>query len=160
MNEWGSHLPPLMACCAATSGPVLEVGMGDYSTPLLHSYCAAAGRLLISAETNLDWREKFRWCECPHHRLTDIKDYAELAIFSHQFFGVVFLDHSHGDRRAGDAMLFKDNSEYILIHDAQADDVMRPLNPLLQHFPYQKIYERYFPHTIVLSAKRPIPEGI
>lgn len=160
MNEWGSHLMPLMACCAASNGAVLEVGMGDYSTPLLHSYCVAAGRLLVSVETNTEWREKFRWCETPNHRIPFINDYSDLRIFMHQHFGVVFLDQSHGDRRAGDAMLFRDSAEYIVIHDAQADDVMGPLKTILPQFQFNRMYDRYFPHTMVLSNKRPIPEGI
>jgi hypothetical protein len=39
--KWGSHLPSLAACLASSRGPVIELGVGHFSTPFLHAYCAS-----------------------------------------------------------------------------------------------------------------------
>ena len=39
--KWQSHLPALLACIAVTHGPVLELGVGHFSTPHLHALCGA-----------------------------------------------------------------------------------------------------------------------
>ncbi len=109
----------------------------------------------------MEWFDKFRHFHSTPHWMKYLDDYSELNLYAREQWSVVFLDHTSGDRRAGDALLFKDSAEFIIIHDAQADDVMTPLRPMLgRDFPYWKIYDRYFPHTMMLSAKRPIPEGI
>ncbi len=33
---YGTHITPLIAAVLETKGNVIEMGMGDYSTPLLH----------------------------------------------------------------------------------------------------------------------------
>ena len=36
VDQWATHLPALTATVAATSGPILECGVGIWSTPILH----------------------------------------------------------------------------------------------------------------------------
>lgn len=165
--EWGSHFPPLMACLAATKGPVLEVGMGNFSTPVLHSYCLAypyhpvtSYRDLVSVEENSDWFHQFSDLMGHRHRILH-SEYGVLEKLSRQtFWSVVFIDEWPEERRAGDALLFKDSAEYIVIHDVQSEGVMGNLRPLLHNWKYQKTYTRYLPATIVLSNTREIPEGV
>ena len=45
-KDWSSHLPVLIKLMAMTSGDVLEVGTGIYSTPFLHWACFSQGRNL------------------------------------------------------------------------------------------------------------------
>ena len=52
---WASHLPSLFSCLLATNGPVLEVGAGDWSTPLLRQYCKTAERKFVSIEEDPVW---------------------------------------------------------------------------------------------------------
>jgi len=42
--ENGTHLPALLACVSRTAGGVIELGVGHFSTPILHAVCEAAGR--------------------------------------------------------------------------------------------------------------------
>ena len=49
----GSHVPLLASVVAiARPGPVLELGVGDMSTPLLREMCRAMGRELVSVDTS------------------------------------------------------------------------------------------------------------
>ncbi len=65
----GSHFPVLAAAVARTAGqgPVLELGMGDYSTPMLHLLCH--DRLLVSADNSARWVARYEAFRSPRHEL-------------------------------------------------------------------------------------------
>ncbi len=48
--EYGTHIVPLMTAVMNTTGSILEFGIGEYSTPLLHGISAITKRYLISAD--------------------------------------------------------------------------------------------------------------
>lgn len=146
-EEWGSYLPSLFSCLLATKGPVLEVGVGDISTPILRAFCSASKRPLVSIEDDDVWRAKLgvMW-----HT-----DSLATVLTLHQW-SVVFLDHSPGGQRAAAANLFPESAEFIVVHDWSAPDVSEPFQPILQKWPFQKVDERFHPHTLVLG-RREIP---
>ena len=53
--KYGTHMAALITAVANTTGAVLEMGCGDFSTPLLHAICSAEKRFLLSAEDNKQW---------------------------------------------------------------------------------------------------------
>ena len=56
---WGSHLAPLIGAVASSKGPVIEIGIGHFSTPILHGLCKALHRNLVSLEQDVKWFEMF-----------------------------------------------------------------------------------------------------
>ena len=149
-QPWGSHLPALIACCAASTGPILEVGCGHYSTPVLRAFANATGRVLVTIETDPEWAKQFRHVRCrPHYE--GLEDYAK------QEWGVVFLDHSPGERRAADAAVFRLSADYIVVHDWSAQEISANFHGLLDKWPHARVYDRYSPSTLILGQK-PIPE--
>lgn len=38
MNPFATHIPALLACLECTSGPVLELGSGWFSTPIVSAF--------------------------------------------------------------------------------------------------------------------------
>lgn len=155
-TSWGSHLVPLMACVVNTTGPVLEVGMGYWSTPLLHRYCLAAGRTLVSIEDNAKWTEQFKPYHVCHHKVGSANYDEYLKNASHQPWSVVFLDHSPGRRRAADAVMFQDVAEYILSHDYSGAEVYDPFQEVIGNWKYSKV-AAFSPSTLVLSNTKEIP---
>ena len=113
-TSWGSHLVPLMACVCATRGPILEVGMGHWSTPLLHRYCVAGGRRLVSVDENLNWVAQFTDMRVCDHTMSQVRYDQFIPDAAKREWSVVFLDHSPGWRRAQDALLFLDAVEFII----------------------------------------------
>ena len=59
-DPYSTHQAALLAAAIATQGPILELGVGWYSTPLLHAFCAAMSRTLVSVESAGPWGEMFR----------------------------------------------------------------------------------------------------
>ena len=164
-RSWGSHLPALIACVTATSGPVLELGVGDYSTPCLHSICCNSRRMLLSVEHDKAWMERFLQFQ---HDLHDIvwsgPDWTLPPKYSSTHWSVVFIDNSPGSRRGIDLTHYYDKTKYVVIHDcgpkATPDAPHEVLDVILEpmkKWPYQAQYTRYTPYTIVLGHQ-PIPE--
>ena len=48
----GSHLPVLIKMVLMTDGPILELGTGFFSTPVLHWLCAEKKRKLVSYDSS------------------------------------------------------------------------------------------------------------
>jgi hypothetical protein len=148
---YGSHLPALLTCVAATKGPILEVGIGHYSTPVLHAF---SKRRLVSVEADLKWMDTFRDFESLDHMFTYPADYAsaleELCAYQ---WGVVFLDAEPGSAHAARAALFVDSAEFIVVHDYSSEQVSKPFEPVLPLFKHHHVYTRYMPSTLILSQQ-------
>lgn len=153
---WGSHLAPLMACLGASTGPVLELGVGHFSTPILHAYCVASDRKLISVEDHLEWFEGFRQkYECDGHQFI-MADYAVIVpeLARTKQFGVAFIDNSPGgQRRADDFTSLITVSDYVVVHDYHGENE-EAIFPLIKPGSVSfKVYSDYMPPTLVATAK-------
>ena len=146
-EEWASYLPDLAACLLATKGPVLEVGAGAWSTPMLAAFCRAARRPFVSIdEDHAFCRDPTRWANYS----------VELPNLALEKWSVVLLDHSPGWRRPADAMLFRDSAEFIVSHD-YAGEQEEGYAPLLGHWRHRRVSSTFSPKTLVLSATQRIP---
>lgn len=158
-TQWQSHLPALLACCAVTTGPVLELGVGHFSTPHLHALCGAMGRELVSMEDNREWLELFE-----KQYLSDghgfLSGFLLNDVIARQIrWSVAFIDHSPGG--ANRAAVFKaliDVSEFVVVHDAQKDaENFQAIEPMLAGVNWH-LCVGYWPHTLIASKTRAIPE--
>ena len=127
-DQWATHIPLLAACVAATNGPVLELGTGDYSTPALHAMCLAGSwtgakgsfepRLLVSADDKRDWirkYEKYRW---RYHELTWVEDWAKWEPLDWHW-DVALIDHGPAAARKETLARLKDKTRLIVLHDTE-----------------------------------------
>lgn len=158
-TQWQSHLPALLACIAVTDGPVLELGVGHFSTPHLHALCGALGRNLYSIESDAEWRKEFR---AKYEWRPEFGEHIFAESLPPEFvfdFGVAFIDHSPGG--ANRAAAFKaliGVSDYVVVHDAQEDaENFQAIEPMLAGVNWH-LCTGYFPNTLVASKTRPIPE--
>ena len=147
---------PLMACVCATRGAILEVGTGHWSTPMLHRYCSAGGRKLVSVDEDRNWVEQFADMRVCSHEVRAVKYEQFIPEAAGQQWSVVFLDHSPGPRRAIDALRLIDCADYILSHDYSGEDVRREFAPILHRWPYRAVAQ-FSPSTLVLG-RVPIPD--
>lgn len=150
--KYQSHLPAILACVAITDGPVLELGVGHFSTPHLHALCGAMNRALVSVEKDPEWLNLFLKYKTEDHLFCD-----ELpGGFS---FAVAFIDHSPGG--ANRALAFADligRSEFVVMHDAQKDaENFQAVEPMLSGLNWH-LCTGIFPHTLIASKIREIPK--
>lgn len=153
--KYGSHMPALLACVALIRGPVLELGVGHFSTPQLHAICGATNRLLVSAESNPEWREEFelKYGGSPSHVFV-----SQWTPKPRERWAVALIDHSPGG--ANRAAAFKaliDVCDYVVMHDAQKDaENFEHVAPMLDGLHWH-LCTGYFPHTLVASRTHKVP---
>ena len=88
-----THQEALCYAVASTTGPIVELGGGYYSTPLLHGLCEPTQRELWTIEGWEPWYENLNCWEAPWHHV--IFDDEHRIPVEHP--GVVFVDHDSGD---------------------------------------------------------------
>lgn len=154
---WGSHLAPLLACICQSDGPVLELGIGHFSTPILHAVCTNMGRKLVSVEDNEEWVRAFQKYDFGCHHILH-RDYDHMD-FDDEIWGVTFIDNSPGgERRKKDFERFIQSSDYVVVHDYELEnrDAIGPIidasNKILAC-----VYHAYNPPTLIASMKRGLP---
>lgn len=164
---WSSHLPALLACIGATTGPVLELGVGHFSTPVLHAICGAQGRFLASWESDPEWRDAFQhystWLHSfycfPYERITSP---APLSFNLIRKWSVVLIDNSPGGKNRADCFAaLLPVSDYVVVHDYERENYEH-IAPLLSKEPTVRFHvtTTYQPPTLVASLTRTIPESI
>lgn len=156
---WGSHLVPLMACICQTDGPVLELGIGHFSTPILHAVCTNMARKLVSVEDNVEWYKAFnQGYDFGVHHIYN-KSYDEIDSLWKEQWGVVFIDNSPGgERRKIDFMNAISVSDYVVVHDYELENE-EAIGPLINKSNkiLSCVYTAYKPPTLVSSMKRGLP---
>lgn len=165
--HWGSHIPPLLRAFALTDGPVLELGMGVFSTTFLHWICLDAGRRLLSCENDPTFFAQHASFASEDHQLYLVDgDTWDAAPIDEEFWSVALVDHGPPERRTVEALRLARNCEFILVHDSQWKQnhhyLYREL--LFPFFKYRYDYTKHRVHTTVLSDITDLsdfyPEGV
>jgi len=81
-SGWGSHIKILAAAALSTQGDILECGTGFFSTPLLNKIVKETqveGRILVSADTELNWLHQFKKLTGPNHQIIGVPVYEDGA---------------------------------------------------------------------------------
>jgi hypothetical protein len=114
--NYATHLPALMRALALSDGPVLELGMGLFSTPYLHYACALAGRYLASYENDGGWASIFSTYHTGEHDIFVTNDWDTTRI--DREWDVALVDHSPSERRVHDIRRLAKWTRYIIAHDS------------------------------------------
>lgn len=153
--ETSTHFPMLIKLVQMTTGPIIEVGSGLFSTPLLHWLCFENKRKLLTLEQHqhyMDFAQKFR---SENHEVLLVKHLERYDWKGHA--SVVFIDHSPKKprTRGDDALLFKGKADYIILHDAGPHAKTK--------YGYQQLYDKFnyvfnwsgaIPNTTVLCDSK------
>lgn len=159
---YGSHMPIVARIMDLTEGPVLELGMGIYSTPLLDLMCAEKKRELLSFDNDPEWfKENEKWAS-DYHLVYFVKDWATdknlAAVLEnvdpkrHPLFDVALVDHKPAKQRIKEVIRLKDKCRFVLIHDSEPEsDKFFKYSWIYKHFKYRYDYTNTRPHTTILS---------
>jgi hypothetical protein len=150
-------MPVLLACLRRTTGPVLELGSGWFSTPLVAAF--ATDRLVRTVETNHEWYDRIsRVCTYQpitrhRHQIVFVPDYNDAPIDDQQW-SVVLLDHEPPPRRGVDALRLRDRCQLMIGHDSEHSDY--GYGPAFDTFKYRFTLSSVFPWTTVVSDTDPL----
>jgi hypothetical protein len=153
--RYGSHLPVLLQALARTSGRVLELGMGAYSTPLLHAVCALEQRHLFSLESDRAVYEWGRQYLGDFHTLIEVRDW-DRAPLEQLDWDVALIDHNPPTRRAADIRRLAERTQYLVVHDSNGRYKEYGYAAIWPLFRYKLDFTALTPATTVLSNFQPL----
>lgn len=134
-DNWGSHQPLLWEALETTKHlglPVLELGCGDNSTPMLKQYCKDNKLKLFSYDSKKDWADKFG--------AIYVDDWDSKA-FWHQDFGIALVDMAPGEYRKI-ALSKLHHVRIVISHDTEpAAEHGYKMRPELKKYKYLKDFE-------------------
>lgn len=100
--------------------PILELGCGDGSTPILREYCKENGIDLITLDNNIEWLNKMKgqFPATSFHKYLKVSDWeTSLKSLPSDSYFITFIDQSPWEARTMSVSLFKDISDYVILHD-------------------------------------------
>jgi hypothetical protein len=148
-EEYLSHQAVLCAVAAKTHGPILELGCGYGSTPVLHGLCLAQSRDLHTLEENQEWLQKFMHFRAKHHVLRRVESWEDLPEYQDRW-SVVFVDHGGYLLRGYSIQALANSADYIIAHDSCHGHLYGYEN-VLNTFTHRYDFTRWPPHTTVVS---------
>lgn len=155
----GSHLPILTKLVNMTDGPILELGMGLFSTAYLHWVCFDSKRKLLTCENKPDYFELFDFKDkreegndYSYHQLVFVEndDWDKIDLSGH--WSIVLVDHAPGTRRKDEIKRLANSADYIVVHDTNGrHDRHYKYSEVYPLFKYRYDYTKAYPYTSVLS---------
>ncbi len=151
-GNYGTHLPCLIKAMERTSGDVLELGMGLFSTPYLHYQCMLSNRKLISYENFKSYAQFFIDYGYPNanHEINIIDDYVNAKI--DRPWDVVLIDQTPDTSRIIEVRRLANLAKYIIIHDSnEKQERIYHYSEIYPLFKYRTIWDKDRNHATVLS---------
>lgn len=162
--SYHSHYPILAAAVARTTGPILELGAGEGSTPLLHY----TGREVLTVDTDASWLETFAGYRSRMHAFEIVGPVGDDALpmvtrmiagwnawrIPNRPWSVAFIDCAPGEARHELAIRLAEKATYVVCHDSETDyqsggNYM--YDRCTEHFLHVTEWRRWRPYTLVLS---------
>jgi hypothetical protein len=140
---YGTHLPVLLEWVFKTDGPVLEIGAGSFSTPILRYLLD--GRILVTVEPVSDWQDHITgqcWSfapQCDHHWCKTL----DVAFEVCPQYDVILVDGP----MPRDLKALKGRGKIIVVHDTNDPQYGYDLDL----WEYRHTYKDLHPWTTVLS---------
>lgn len=134
-----------------TSGEIIELGSGNYSTPLINAIVNSSGRTATTIDNNEQWLEKFRYLENANHRLMYIPDWNSFHVT--QNYSVAFVDHADAPlhRRWLQVLKLIPYSDFIIVHDSE--DSLYGYREIMNMVDVVEVFDRYQSQTLVLKPR-------
>lgn len=151
MDSSATHQRSLLIALNNTSGPVLELGSGWYSTPLLHETCKQQNRMLYTVDHNQEWLSQFADMESPLHRLECVGWWGELILHERKY-GLVFIDHAPACRREDEIRRLISLSDVFVTHDWEEKPAYG-YGRIAKMFKFCTVDARHPAQTAILSNK-------
>jgi hypothetical protein len=149
MDPYSTHLAALVDTAMNSTGPILELGCGHYSTPVLASICAAQERRFLVQASNEEWASQFM-----SEVDVELVNWADWTPPEGRW-GMVFLDSEEAvkDRIKRLPTLAK-IADVVVMHDANVAIKNPEWKQMITEYAAVSVYHRHVPWTAVLHPKK------
>lgn len=149
MNRYSTHIPILEIAVKITTGPVIELGQGKYSTLLLDKLCGE-NRLFVTCETNKNWFNKLSSINRISLLLNQWDDlYKNISGIN---FSLAFIDHAPANRRIIDINNLFSCCDMFVVHDTESKEYN--YEEILSKFNFRYNFTKLTPYTSVVSNNK------
>lgn len=157
IDLWSTHLPLLVEAVLNTTGPVLELGCGHYSTRVLHAIAGAfPERPFVTCDTNAGWVAKFLDLRSANHQIVCAED---VSGYTKDRWEVVFVDEAPAQHRIVQMLKLRPVTRLFIVNNTEPGRPVYRYDELLPTFPHRFDYMRYPVWTSVLSDA-PLPQWV
>lgn len=180
-DPFSTHQPLLVAALLKTQGPILEMGGGNYSTPLVSAFANVQRREAHTVETNAAMHELLKRFSSPFHKIWQVNGYdfapdgrflpradttrAQYIEIQARFladfcqerprrWSVVFIDQAPGYLRVPAIEHFADAADFIVTHDTEMAEAYG-FEPCLSAFRYRWDSRIQVPYSTIVSNSQP-----
>lgn len=119
IDLYSTHQRLLVKYLMQTTGNVIELGSGFYSTPIMHEITQHQGRHLETIDNNKDWLKLFKHFESPLHTINFLHRWTSFQ--PERQYGLAFVDHADPPSHPRWLQVEKliPHAEIIIIHDTE-----------------------------------------
>jgi hypothetical protein len=113
MDPYATHLDALVTVALASEGPILELGCGDYSTPVLAAIARQQGRRFLVQASDKAWAKRYE-----SHAEIQMVNWAAWEPPAGEW-GLVFLDSEESTRERIERLpVLATITKTVVLHDA------------------------------------------
>ena len=100
-----------------TTGAILELGAGNYSTPLIHEIAMSQGRRVLTLDNSGSWLSAFAHLANDEHHFRLVSSWDEWH--PTEEYGLAFIDHGPCDRREAESRRLLSSVDVFVMHDTE-----------------------------------------
>ena len=146
--RYSSHFPLLIRAEEGTTGPVLELGTGSFSTPVLHWLCAPSRRL-VSMESHSFYSKRLLPFASAWHEIVCVTEWDAAPV--EQPWSVVLVDHEQ-DRRKIEIARLAPWADLVVVHDTEGRyEKNYHMRAAMDAYRYRYTLDAVRPSTTILS---------
>jgi len=143
-------MPVLVKAAQISSGDILEMGIGWFSTPLLHWMCMDQNRRLVSYENDPGYYNDFKDAANYLHEIIFIDAWVKANI--QKSWGLAFIDFRPKWERWKVARVLANYAKFVILHDSDpGSEKFYKVIKIYSLFKYRYDYTKAVPNTTVLS---------
>jgi hypothetical protein len=115
MDCYATHQLVLSEVLKRVTKPILELGAGDYSTPLIHAH----GGTILTVDDSKEWTRKYDNLKTKDHKFFCFDEIQIRKFYEkdEQDWGLVFIDNGTWAARNEAVKKYKDTADYLILHD-------------------------------------------
>lgn len=120
MDMVATHQRSLIGAALRTTGKILELGCGAYSTLLLHEIGETQKRHVTTLDNNIQWLAQFMCLESAYHHLELVGWWGDAyEKMARERWGLVFVDQGQPIEREYAVRKLLDCVDVFILHDVE-----------------------------------------